>query len=146
MPEVMEAGLPPIRRRSANAGMLPQTPKDFFKLLAGDGVAASRSKKSGARAGGLWQGLPCLAVGPQRPAQILSNGDDPRLKELGIPDGEQAFTEIDITAPQPEPFAGTEPRSIQDEEQRAIRQVAARGIVWRSGAVAWRRRWSSSCE
>ena len=122
VPEVMEAGLPPIRRRSPNAGMLPQTPKDFFKLLAGDGVATSRGKKSGARAGGLGQGLPCLAVGPKRLAQILSNGDDARLKEFGIPDREKAFAEVDITAPQPEPFAGTEPRSIQEEEQRTIRQ------------------------
>ena len=122
VPEVMEAGLPPIRRRSPNAGMLPQTPKDFFKLLAGDGVATSRGKKSGARAGGLGQGLPCLAVGPKRPAQILANGDDARLKNLVSQIGEQAFAEVDITAPQPEPFAGTEPRSIQDEEQRAIRQ------------------------
>src|SRR5262249_60283635 len=96
--------------------------KALLKLLAGDGVAATRSKKSGAHAGGLGQGFPHLAVGPQRPAQVRAYGDDPRLKELGIPDGEQAFTEIDITAPQPEPFAGTEPRSVQDEEQRAIRQ------------------------
>ena len=122
VPEVMEAGLPSLRRRSPNAGMLPQTPKDFFKLLAGDSVAATRRKKSGARAGGLGQGFPRLAVDPQRPAQILSYGDDTRLKELGIPDGEQAFTEIDITAPQPESFASTEPRSVQDEEQRAICQ------------------------
>ena len=122
VPEVMEAGLPSLRRRSPNAGMLPQTPKDFFKLLAGDSVAATRRKKSGARAGGLGQGFPRLAVDPQRPAQILSYGDDTRLKELGIPDGEQAFTEIDITAPQPESFARTEPRSVQDEEQRAICQ------------------------
>src|SRR3989475_12593804 len=50
VPEVMEARLPPFRRRSPNAGMLPQTPKDFFKLLAGDGVAATRLKKSGALA------------------------------------------------------------------------------------------------
>jgi hypothetical protein len=76
----MEAGLPPFRRRSPNAGMLPQMPKDFFKLLAGDGVAATRSKKSGARAGGLGQGFPRLAVGPQRPAQILAYGDAPRLR------------------------------------------------------------------
>jgi hypothetical protein len=55
VPEVMEAGLPPFRRRAPNAGMLPQTPKDFFKLLAGDGGAAPRSKKSGAHAGGLGQ-------------------------------------------------------------------------------------------
>src|SRR5262249_18166516 len=102
--------------------MLPKTPKDFFRLWAGAGVAATRRKKSGAHAGGLGQGFPHLAVGPQRPAQVLAYGDDPRLKELGIPDGEQAFTEIDITAPQPEPFAGTEPRSVQDEEQCAIRQ------------------------
>jgi len=48
-----------------------------------------------------------------------------------------AFTEIDITAPQPEPFAGTEPRSVQDES--SVRYVrAARGIAWRSRAVAWR--------
>src|SRR2546425_5206039 len=79
VPEVMEAGLPPIRRRSPNAGMLPQTPKDFFKLLAGDGVAASRGKKSGARAGGLGQGFPRPAGGPQRPAQIPSQGGEKRL-------------------------------------------------------------------
>src|SRR5438132_14356993 len=81
-----------------------------------------RAAKKAARAGGLGQGFPRRAVGPQPPAQILSSGNDTRLKELGIPDGEQAFTEIDLPAPQPEPCAGTEPRSVQDEEQRAIRQ------------------------
>jgi len=47
----MEAGLPPIRRRSPNAGMLPQTPKDFFKLLAGESPLRAAKKAERAPAG-----------------------------------------------------------------------------------------------
>jgi hypothetical protein len=45
----MEAGLPPIRRWSPDVCLLTQTPKDFFKLLTGDGMATSRRKKRRAR-------------------------------------------------------------------------------------------------
>src|SRR2546422_10781368 len=86
VPEVMEAGLPSLRRRSPNAGMLPQTPKDFFKLLAGDSVAATRRKKSGARAGGPGQGFPRLAGEPPRPAQIPPYWGDTRPKKPGNPE------------------------------------------------------------
>jgi len=73
--QVMEAGLPPIRLRPPNAGMLTKTTKDFFKLLERDGITPSRRKKGRARAGWLGQGLTRLAVCLKRHAQIRSNGD-----------------------------------------------------------------------
>ena len=100
MPEVMEAGLPPICRGPTNGGMVAETLKDFFKLLAGDGAAASRRKKRRASASRLGQGLPCLAIGRQHRAQIQANGDNPCLKELRIPDRKETVVEIHIATPQ----------------------------------------------
>jgi hypothetical protein len=100
--QVMWAGLPPIRRRSLNAGVLPQTRKDLFQLLEGDGLTASRGEKSRARAGRLRQQLSCLTVPFKHPTQIRSHGDGPRLEKLRIPDPEEAFTEIHIAAPKPQ--------------------------------------------
>jgi hypothetical protein len=101
VPEVMEAGLPPICRGPTNGGMVAETLKDFFKLLAGDGAAAARRKKRRASARGLGQGLPSLAIGRQHRTQIQANGDDPCLKELRVPDREETVGEIHITQPQP---------------------------------------------
>jgi hypothetical protein len=97
----MEARLPPIRYGPTNGGMVAETLKDFFKLLAGDGAAAARRKKRRARARGLGQGLPSLAIGRQHRTQIQANGDDPCLKELRVPDREETVVEIHITQPQP---------------------------------------------
>jgi hypothetical protein len=36
----MEARLPPIRYGPTNGGILAETLKDFFKLLAGDGTGS----------------------------------------------------------------------------------------------------------
>src|SRR5438093_13311441 len=77
VPQVMEAGLPPIGRRSHNAGMLTQTPKDFFKLLAGHGAPSARGKKRRVSTGRLGQGLSRCAVGFKCPAQHPAYGDDP---------------------------------------------------------------------
>jgi len=77
VPQVMEAGLPPVRRGPTNDSMVAETLKDFFKLLAGDGAAASRRKKRRASASRLGQGLACLAIGLKHRAQLHANGDDP---------------------------------------------------------------------
>ena len=101
VPEVMKARLPPIGRGPMNGGMVAETLKDFFKLLAGDGAAATCCKKRRAPARWLGQGLPSLAIGRQHRTQIQANGDNPCLKELRVPDREETVVEIHITQPQP---------------------------------------------
>src|SRR5256714_14894022 len=102
--------------------MLPQTRKDFFELLARDRTTAARRKKSRVSAIGLGQRRTCLAVCLQCHAQVGANGDEARLKELCIPNREEALAVVHITTPQPEPFAGPESSPIQQEEQGTIRQ------------------------
>ena len=97
--EVMQARLPAIRLRAPQPSMLPQTRKDFFELLARDRTTATRRKKSRVRAIGVGQRLPRLAVGLQRHAQVSTNGDDARLKELRIPNREEALAVVHITTP-----------------------------------------------
>ena len=77
VPQVMEARLPPIRYGPTNGGMVAETLKDFFKLLAGDSATAARRKKSGARSGRFRQGLSRLAVGRKHRAELRANGNDP---------------------------------------------------------------------
>src|SRR2546430_2725413 len=60
-----------------DAGMLTQTPKDFFKLLAGHGAPSARGKKRRVSTGRLGQGLSRCAVGFKCPAQHPAYGDDP---------------------------------------------------------------------
>ena len=142
VPEVMEAGLPPFRRYRRMPACCRRRRKTFSSCWRETGVAASRGKKSGACAGGLGQGCPRLAVGRQHPAQILAGGR-PRLKELGIPDGEQAFAEVDITAPQRSPSLVRSPAPYRTRSSVRYVSGCPGHRVEVKVPVAWRRRWSS---
>jgi hypothetical protein len=106
--------------------MLTEPGKHLLEAVEGDRVASARGKEGRARPGRHWQTLARLVVRTDRRGQRGADGNEPRLEELRVPDGEDALVEIHIAAPQAQALARPQSCSVEDQQQRPEGHVLQR--------------------